>query len=138
MIILFNHQSPFIYQQEMEQDFNIYLISGIFIVAGILHFLFPNVYLRIMPRYIPYPKAMVFWSGVFEIFGGVGFFFSFSRTFSAYGLILLLVAVFPANIDMFRQAYKKRGVTFYTLATLLRLPIQFWLMVWVYASAGLM
>lgn len=138
MIIHLNHLSPFTYQQEMEQDFNIHLISGIFIVAGILHFIFPKVYLRIMPRYIPYPEAMVFWSGVFEILGGAGFFFTFSRAFSAYGLILLLVAVFPANIDMFRQAYKKRGVTLFTLATLLRLPVQFWLMFWIYASAGLM
>ena len=90
-----------------------------------------------MPGYVPNHKAMVFWSGVFEVLGGIGIMIPFSKTFSAIGLILLLIAVFPANIDMFRKAYKKRGFSFYTLATLLRLPIQFWLIYWVYAAAGL-
>ena len=116
---------------------HVFLIGGMFILTGILHFIIPKTYVRIMPDYIPKKEAMVFWSGVFEVLGGIGIMISFSKTFSAIGLILLLIAVFPANIDMFRKAYKKRGFTLYTFATLIRLPIQFWLMYWVFAAAEL-
>ncbi len=116
---------------------HVFLIGGMFILTGILHFIIPKIYVRIMPDYIPKKEAMVFWSGVFEVLGGIGIMISFSKTFSAIGLILLLIAVFPANIDMFRKAYKKRGFTLYTFATLIRLPVQFWLMYWVFAAAEL-
>jgi uncharacterized membrane protein len=114
---------------------HVYLIGPMFILAGLLHFLIPDKYESIMPDYIPYHKAMVFWSGVFEILGGIGIMIPALKFISGWGLILLLGAVFPANIDMFRKAWKRRGVTLYTLATLLRLPVQFWLMYWVYAAA---
>ncbi|GAB5410370.1 MAG: DoxX family protein [Balneolaceae bacterium] len=117
---------------------HIYLIGAMFIFAGILHFIFPKKYLKIMPDYIPNHMAMVFWSGIFEILGGIGIMFSFSKTFSAVGLCLLLVAVFPANIDMFRKTYSRNGFTLFTLITLLRLPLQFWLIYWVLASAQLL
>lgn len=116
---------------------HIYIIGPIFMLAGILHFAFPKTYIRIMPDYIPNHKAMVLWSGVFEILGGLGIMIPQLQVISGWGLILLLAAVFPANIEMFRKAWRKRGVTFYTLATLIRLPVQFWLMFWVYSAAGL-
>ncbi len=113
---------------------HVYLIGGMFIFTGVLHFLIPKQFLKIMPDYVPHHKAMVFWSGVFEVLGGIGIMIPFTKMISAIGLILLLIAVFPANIDMFRKAYKKRGFTLYTLATLIRLPVQFWLIYWVYAA----
>lgn len=116
---------------------HVFLIGGMFVITGMLHFFFPKIYLKIMPDYVPHHKAMVFWSGVFEVLGGIGIMIPFTKTFAAVGLILLLIAVFPANIDMFRKAYKKRGFTLYTLAALIRLPIQFWLMYWVFAAAEL-
>lgn len=61
----------------------------------------------------------------------------FTKTYAAWGLILLLIAVFPANIDMFWKAYQKQGWTSYTYLTLLRLPLQFALIYWVYWSAEL-
>jgi len=80
---------------------------------------------------------MVFWSGVAEVLGGIGVLIPFTKTYAAWGLILLLVAVFPANIDMFLKAYQKQGWTLYTFITLLRLPLQFVLIYWVYWSAEL-
>lgn len=80
---------------------------------------------------------MVFWSGVAEVLGGFGVLIPFTKTYAAWGLILLLVAVFPANIDMFLKAYQKQGWTLYTFITLLRLPLQFVLIYWVYWSAEL-
>lgn len=108
-----------------------------FIFTGALHFIIPKMYLKIMPSYIPNHKAMVFWSGIFEILGGIGIMIPFTKTFSAIGLTLLLIAVFPANINMFRKAYEKKAFTLFTFGSLLRLPIQFWLIYWVLAAAGL-
>ena len=90
-----------------------------------------------MPDYIPYHKAMVFWSGVAEILGGLGIMIPFTRAYAGWGLILLLLAVFPANIDMFIKAYQKHGMTSYTWITLLRLPLQFALIYWVFWAAQL-
>ncbi len=53
-----------------------------------------------MPPYIPYPQELVYLSGVFEILGGIGLQVAATRRFAGYGLIALLVAVFPANIHM--------------------------------------
>ncbi len=80
---------------------------------------------------------MVFWSGVAEVLGGIGVLIPFSKTYAAWGLILLLIAVFPANIDMFLKAYQKQGWSLYTVLTLLRLPLQFLLIYWVYWAAEL-
>lgn len=117
---------------------HVYIIGVMFIFAGLLHFIVPKMYLKIMPDYIPNHKAMVLWSGIFEVLGGIGIMIPFSMTFSAIGLVLLLIAIFPANFNMFRKAYKKRGLSLFTLATLLRLPVQLWLIYWVLAAAQLL
>ncbi len=108
-----------------------------FVVAGIMHFIIPKQYERIMPEYIPNHRAMVLWSGVFEILGGIGIMIPATETFSGYGLILLLIAVMPVHIDMFRKAIAKKPVSLFSLLTLIRIPIQFWIMYWVYASITL-
>jgi|TARA_R110001599_G_scaffold24835_3_gene89331 uncharacterized membrane protein len=97
----------------------------------------PGFFLKIMPNYIPNHKALVFWSGVAEVLGGIGVLIPFSKTYAAWGLILLLIVVFPANIDMFLKAYQKQGWSLYTVLTLLRLPLQFLLIYWVYWAAEL-
>ncbi len=90
-----------------------------------------------MPDYIPYHKAMVMISGIAEVLGGIGIMIPFSKTYAGWGLVLLLIAVFPANIDMFFKAYQKQGFTLYTSLTLARLPLQFLLIYWVYWAADL-
>lgn len=113
------------------------IIGILFIAVGVYHFVNPDFFIKIMPRYIPYHKAMVFWSGVAEILGGTGVLFSFSRTWAGWGLILLLFAVFPANIEMFIKAFRKQGFSLYTWLTLLRLPLQFLLMYWIFWATKL-
>ena len=71
-----------------------------FTAAGVLHFVRPAMYLRIMPPYIPWPLAMVYISGAAEIAGGLGMLFPPARRAAALGLMALLVAVFPANLYM--------------------------------------
>lgn len=109
-----------------------YLIGFIFVLAGILHFLKPDMYVKIMPDYIPWHRAMVYISGAAEISGGIGMLISELRYAAAIGLILLLLAVFPANVDMAVKAYKKYGMTGYTCILIFRLPLQFVLIYWVY------
>ena len=77
------------------------VIAAIFYLpAGVLHFLRPAMYLKIMPPYIPWPRAMVYLSGAGEILGGVGLLIPRLRRSAALGLVALLVAVFPANVYM--------------------------------------
>ena len=75
------------------------LLGVLFIVAGSLHFLLPAPYERIMPPYLPWPRLLVYVSGLAEMGLGAGMFTRFSR-WAAWGLIALLVAVFPANLHM--------------------------------------
>jgi uncharacterized membrane protein len=71
-----------------------------YVVAGTLHFIQTGAYLRIMPPYIPWHLFMVRASGVCEILGGLGLLIPSTRRFSAWGLVALLIAVFPANVYM--------------------------------------
>lgn len=109
-----------------------YIISGIFLVAGLLHFIKPGVYIKIMPDYVPYHETMVYLSGVAELAGAIGILLPEYRTWASWGLILLLIVVFPANIEMTLKAYKVKGLNWYTWLTILRLPLQFVLIYWIY------
>jgi uncharacterized membrane protein len=76
------------------------LCSIFFVSVGITHFTDPNSFMHIMPPYLPYPLALVYVSGALEILGGAGLLWSKTRTLAAWGLIALLIAVYPANIHM--------------------------------------
>lgn len=107
----------------------LYLAAFLFILAGILHFVRERAYMKTMPLYIPYHKAMVLISGVAEIILGIGLLFPVTRVYAAWGLILLLIAVFPANIYM---ATSGRFHQISPVLLWLRLPLQFVLIWWVY------
>lgn len=109
-----------------------YLIAFSFVAAGLLHFLKTRMYMQIMPDYIPWHKAMVWISGLAEVVGGLGILLPATRLPAVYGLLLLLLAVFPANINMALKSYRKAGLSPYTWLLLLRLPLQFVLMYWVW------
>ncbi len=103
-------------------------IAAIFyIFAGVMHFAAPAFYLRIMPPYIPWHAAMVQISGVAEIAGGIGLLVPSVRRLAAWGLVALLIAVFPANI------YAATSATAFSPALWLRLPLQPILIWWVLA-----
>jgi uncharacterized membrane protein len=76
------------------------LASIFYIGAGILHFTKTELYLKIVPPYIPWHPAMVFISGVCEMAGGIGLLIPPLRRAAAWGLVALLIAVFPANVYM--------------------------------------
>jgi uncharacterized membrane protein len=82
------------------QRIGVLLAAIFYAAAGTLHFITPAPYLRIVPPYIPWHVFMVRASGVGEILGGLGLLVSGTRRTAAWGLIALLIAVFPANIYM--------------------------------------
>ena len=71
-----------------------------FVVVGVLHFINPSPFVSIMPKYLPWHLELVYLSGVFEILGGFGLIIPMTRRYAAWGLIALLIAVYPANVNM--------------------------------------
>ncbi len=76
------------------------LLAALFVLAGVLHFVAPKPYVRMVPDYLPAHLALVYISGAFEILGGLLLLLPATRSFAAWGLIALLIAVFPANVHM--------------------------------------
>jgi uncharacterized membrane protein len=100
----------------------IYLMSLLYISSGVQHFANAEWFMKIMPPYLSYHKELVYLSGVFEILFGVMLFFEKTRFLAGWGLILLLIAVFPANI----YAAQTNGTAMGTSAVIAwgRLPFQ--------------
>jgi uncharacterized membrane protein len=110
-----------------------YIIAGLFLITGILHFVRPQIFVKIMPDVIPWHLAMVYISGAAEIIGGLGILFERTQVWAGSGLILLLIGVFPANVNMTAESVRKSGYTsLFSLATIARLPLQFVLIYWIY------
>lgn len=84
----------------MNSNWSLYLMAFVYIGAGITHFVNPRMYLAIMPPYIPAHQLMVALSGVAELVLGIGVLLPATRSLAAWGIILLLIAVFPANLYM--------------------------------------
>ncbi len=101
-----------------------------FVLAGALHFIYAGFYLKIMPPFLPAPMFLIRLSGVFEIVLGVLFLIPKFTRLAAYGLIALLIAVFPANIYMATNA--EMFPEFSQRALYARLPLQFVLMALIY------
>lgn len=108
---------------------SLYVMSFLYVVAGILHFVRPQTYLRIMPPSIPAPLTMVHLSGVAELVLGLALLVPSLRSWAAWGIILLLIAVFPANWYMATSG-KFASIPAWILWA--RLPLQGVLIYWAY------
>lgn len=82
----------------MAYPWHLYVMGAIYIIAGTLHFIKPKVYLRIMPRYLPFHKALVLLSGIAEIILGVGLFFKETKDLAIYGIIAMLAVFFIGSL----------------------------------------
>jgi uncharacterized membrane protein len=107
------------------------LASIFYITAGILHFTKTAFYLKIMPPYIPWHLAMVQISGICEILGGLGLLIPAVRRAAAWGLVVLLIAVFPANIYMVTDPVAAGAASLSPLLLWGRLPLQLVFIAWV-------
>jgi uncharacterized membrane protein len=107
-------------------------LAAFFVLAGFNHFINPGFYLKIMPPYLPWHLLLVYLSGFLEIALGILLPIPKFTHIAAWGLIVLLIAVFPANIHM---ALNHELFPEYRAMTLwLRLPLQFVLMALSYWS----
>jgi uncharacterized membrane protein len=105
-------------------------LGVLFGAAGLNHLWHPLFYLAIMPPYLPWPRMLVFVSGLAEAALGIAVMIPQSRRTAAWGLMALLVAVFPANIQMALHPNLYPGIP--PLLLWLRLPLQPVLALWPY------
>ena len=107
-----------------------WVVGLLFIAAGANHFLLPDTYVSMIPSYLPAPLLLVQISGVAEMAGGLGVLLPFTRRWAAWGLILLLLAVFPANLNMALHGWQGHDTPAWVLWA--RLPFQAVFIWWVY------
>ena len=107
-----------------------YLMGLLYVLAGLNHFRNPRLYLKIIPPYFSNPKLLNQLSGFAEIILGIGVCIPFLSSLASIGIILLLIAVFPANLYMFQNEKARLGLP--TWLVLLRLPLQLILIYWAY------
>lgn len=108
--------------------FALVALGLLFVAAGANHFLNPEFYVGIMPPWLPAHRELVLISGVFEILGGLGVFVAPLRASAGWGLVALLVAVFPANLHMALNPEQFPSLP--EPALWARLPLQGVLMAW--------
>jgi uncharacterized membrane protein len=110
------------------------LFGPFFIVAGVLHFVIPDAYESIVPRYLPARRALVYASGVAEIAGGLGAMNPRTRRLASRLNAATLVAVAPANVEMALHPERYPQVPGGRATLLARLPLQLPLVAWALAA----
>lgn len=110
------------------------LLGVFFITAGILHFVFPNAYIAVMPPWLGWHAALVVISGVAECAGGLGVLMPFTRRWAGWGLLALCVAVLPANAQMLIDGLAAGKAAWIVALLVVRLPLQALLMGWVWRA----
>ncbi len=106
-----------------------YLLATFMITAGIMHFVNTAFYLKIMPPYLPLPKELVLLSGVAEVLLGVLLLVPQTSRLAAWGIVALLIAVFPANIYLYQH---QEILPASPIIHLLRLPLQGVFVLWAF------
>lgn len=114
----------------MTLPWHLYLFAALFFGAGINHFRSPKVYLKIIPPFFKNPVLLNKISGAAEIILGILLCIPEYSGYAAWGIILLLIAVFPANIYMYQN--ESAGLGLPKWVRLIRLPLQFVLIFWTY------
>jgi uncharacterized membrane protein len=110
---------------------SLFIMSILYIIAGLNHFIHPLFYKKIMPPFIPWHMPLIYVSGFFEILLGILLIPLYTRRMAAWGIMLLLIAVFPANIYMMINYLHEKNPDLWI--TILRLPLQFILIWWAYS-----
>ena len=112
--------------KRMFKSISIFIMSFFYIMVGLSHFKNPKWYLQIIPPVLPLKLELVYLSGIFEIILGLLLLFKNTRPLAGWGLIILLIAVYPANIYLAfsEDAQQAIGVSSF-FASWVRLPIQF-------------
>lgn len=105
-------------------------MSGFYILAGLMHFIKPRAFTRVMPEYLPNHKALVLWSGIIEVALGVSLFINELREIALIAIILMLLIFLLVHFYMLSG--KKAAAGFPKWLLMLRVPLQFALIYWAY------
>ena len=106
----------------------LYVMAALYIIAGANHFINPGMYLRIVPPWLPGALPIVYISGVCEILFALLLLPHATRHVGAWLVIALLIAIFPANIQMTIDAYHDHSHQLWL--SIIRLPLQIVLVWW--------
>lgn len=109
----------------------LWLMGGLYVVAGVLHFVATDAYLPLMPPWLPAHRGLILLSGAAEVALGVLVLLPATRRLAAWGIILLLIAVFPANLHVALHDVPIFGATEgLGVWNWARLPVQLVLILW--------
>jgi|TARA_B110000037_G_scaffold20247_1_gene21757 uncharacterized membrane protein len=114
------------------KSITVYSLALLYSVVGVKHFTDLDFFLVIIPPYLPYPELLVYVSGFFEILFGVLLIPAKTRKYASLGLVVLLIAVFPANIYLFNSEIAQNIYGINRQFALIRLPYQIPLIVIAY------
>ncbi|PZR19232.1 MAG: DoxX family protein [Flavobacterium psychrophilum] len=114
----------------MALPWHLYLMALLYILAGINHFRVPRIYMKMIPPALPAPKMLNLISGAAEIILGILLCVSATSAFAAWGIIALLIAIFPANVYMYTNEKAAMGLPKWVL--FIRLPVQLVLIYWAF------
>jgi uncharacterized membrane protein len=106
------------------------LMAAMYIFAGVMHFIKPKAYIKVMPKFFKARKELVLLSGLFEIALGLGLLFEETRSISSIGIILMLIVFLIVHFNMLRGEKFAFGIPKWIL--ILRIPLQFILIWWAY------
>ncbi len=115
---------------ETDSPWHLYLMAATYVGAGIMHFVRPGMYMRILPGYLPGHQFLVNFSGFAEILLGVGLCFAPTKDASIIAIIAMLTFFLPVHFHMLYDKRASMGLPKWAL--LARIPLQFALMFWAY------
>tara|TARA_B100002049_G_scaffold114568_1_gene84653 strand:+ start:153 stop:551 length:399 start_codon:yes stop_codon:yes gene_type:complete len=129
------HITRFMVRKGKLQKSILIIISSIFYtIVGVKHFIEPDYFLSIIPPYLPFHIELIYISGFFEILFGLMILFPKYRYYGSIGLILLLIAIFPANIYLAQNKEAQEAIGASQQIAIWRLPIQgilIWIAYWI-------
>lgn len=126
--LLVEKQLYLLLNNSMYYPWHLYLMAFIYVIAGIIHFIRPKIYLRIMPRYLPNHKFLVYASGLAEIILGILLCFPETKNIAIIGIIAMLLVFLLVHFYMLSS--KKAGAGIPQWILVLRIPMQFLLIWW--------
>lgn len=114
----------------MIYPWHLYLMAFMYVFGGAMHFIKPKAYMRIMPRYLPNHKSLIFISGIAEVILGISLCFSITKNLAIWGIIAMLAVFLLVHFYMLSGKKAAAGIPKWIL--ILRIPLQFGLMYWAY------
>ena len=125
--------SVYFYRMSRREKTGLVIMAAFYVIAGVYHFINPDFYKKIMPPWLPGHYFIIYFTGFCEIVFGLLLIPKQTRKPAAWSIIVLLVVVFPANIQMMLNYWHAQSP--YLWLAILRLPIQLLLIWWAYIFA---